>query len=64
MVYIVIMSRFATGFWGVVGVLILKKSWRRAYFLFVDRSKDRVLVLVELKMASVKNMIKGNCIDE
>ncbi|XVF28990.1 hypothetical protein REPUB_Repub15cG0081000 [Reevesia pubescens] len=62
--YIVIMSGFATGFWGVVGVLIFKKSWRHAYFLFVDKSKDRVLVFVALKMASVKNMIKGNCIDE
>ncbi|XWS37837.1 hypothetical protein CRYUN_Cryun19dG0079600 [Craigia yunnanensis] len=62
--YIVIMSGFATGFWEVVGVLIFKKSWRHAYFLFVERSKDRVLVLVELKMARVKNMIKGNCVDE
>ncbi|OMO97850.1 hypothetical protein COLO4_14318 [Corchorus olitorius] len=56
--YIVVMSGFATGFWGVVGFLIFNKSWRRAYFLFVDRTKDRLLVLVALKMASLKKMIK------
>ncbi|XVF53600.1 hypothetical protein PTKIN_Ptkin05aG0111400 [Pterospermum kingtungense] len=58
--YFVIMSGFATGFWGVVGVLLFKRTWRHAYFLFLDRCQDRVLVLVELKMASLKNMIKGN----
>ncbi|KAK6250585.1 hypothetical protein SCA6_004590, partial [Theobroma cacao] len=62
--FIVIMSGFATGFWGVVGVLIFKKSWRHAYFLLVDRSKDWVLVYVTLKIASVKTMIKGNRTDE
>ncbi|XP_017972885.1 PREDICTED: probable LRR receptor-like serine/threonine-protein kinase At4g36180 [Theobroma cacao] len=62
--FIVIMSGFATGFWGVVGVLIFKKSWRHAYFLLVDRSKDWVLVHVTLKIASVRNMIKGNRTDE
>ncbi|KAK6262330.1 hypothetical protein QUC31_008146 [Theobroma cacao] len=62
--YIVIMSGYATGFWGVVAALIFKKSWRHAYFLFVDKCKDWVLVLVALKMASVKNLIKGNRTDE
>lgn len=60
--YIVIMSGFATGFWGVVGVLVFNKSWRHAYFRFVDRSKDRLLLLVEIKMASFRNKIKGICI--
>ncbi|KAK6275547.1 hypothetical protein POUND7_005256 [Theobroma cacao] len=62
--YIVIMSGYATGFWGVVAALIFEKSWRHAYFLFVDKCKDWVLVLVALKMASVKNLIKGNRTDE
>ncbi|OMO97851.1 hypothetical protein COLO4_14319 [Corchorus olitorius] len=59
--YIVIMSGFATGFWGVVGCLIFKKSWRHAYFQFVDRSKEWLLVHVTLKMTSFNNRIKGNC---
>ncbi|CAL5343994.1 hypothetical protein CsSME_00029167 [Camellia sinensis var. sinensis] len=35
--YLVIMSGYATGLWGVIGVLLLKKNWRHAYFQFVAR---------------------------
>ncbi|KAH7518888.1 hypothetical protein FEM48_Zijuj09G0218800 [Ziziphus jujuba var. spinosa] len=31
---------FFVGFWGVCGTLIIKRSWRIAYFEFVDRVKD------------------------
>ncbi|GLT99884.1 hypothetical protein SLE2022_172910 [Rubroshorea leprosula] len=34
--YIVVMLGFATGFWGVVGTLIFVKTWRYAYFRWVD----------------------------
>ncbi|KAL3809833.1 hypothetical protein ACJIZ3_000086 [Penstemon smallii] len=27
---------FAVGFWGVIGTLVLKRSWRHVYFEFVD----------------------------
>ncbi|KAI8007250.1 Receptor-like protein EIX2 [Camellia lanceoleosa] len=30
--YLVIMSGYATGLWGVIGVLLFKKNWRHAYF--------------------------------
>ncbi|KAK0589303.1 hypothetical protein LWI29_012400 [Acer saccharum] len=29
---------FIVGFWGVCGTLIIKKSWRYAYFQFLDRT--------------------------
>ncbi|KAI3468600.1 hypothetical protein Pfo_025263 [Paulownia fortunei] len=34
--YAVIIGGFATGFWGVIGVLVFKTSWRQAYFQFVE----------------------------
>ncbi|KAL9237809.1 hypothetical protein vseg_012313 [Gypsophila vaccaria] len=34
--YLVIMAGVATGFWGVVGTLVLKKRWREAYFGLVE----------------------------
>ncbi|RVW30201.1 hypothetical protein CK203_108981 [Vitis vinifera] len=34
------------GFWGVFGPLIINRSWRRAYFRFLDEMKDRVMVVI------------------
>ncbi|CBI22612.3 unnamed protein product, partial [Vitis vinifera] len=34
---------FIIGFWGVCGTLILKTSWRIAYFEFVTKAKDYLL---------------------
>lgn len=31
---------FIVGFWGVCGTLVIKKSWRHAYFRFVERMTD------------------------
>ncbi|EXC07674.1 LRR receptor-like serine/threonine-protein kinase GSO1 [Morus notabilis] len=35
---------FFVGFWGVCGTLIVKQSWREAYFGFVERVKNIVVV--------------------
>ncbi|XP_010034664.1 receptor-like protein EIX2 [Eucalyptus grandis] len=35
---------FSVGFWGVCGTLILKKSWRDAYYGYVDRMKNKLIV--------------------
>ncbi|GLT33099.1 hypothetical protein SLA2020_077130 [Shorea laevis] len=34
---------FIAGFWGVCGTLVVKKSWRHAYFRFLNKAKDRFL---------------------
>ncbi|XP_021800209.1 probable LRR receptor-like serine/threonine-protein kinase At4g36180 isoform X3 [Prunus avium] len=34
---------FCAGFWGVFGTLAMKRSWRHAYFHFLDKVKDAVL---------------------
>ena len=39
--YVSVVLGFITGFWGVVGTLILNKSLRVAYFRFLDDFKDR-----------------------
>ncbi|KAK9937244.1 hypothetical protein M0R45_014047 [Rubus argutus] len=42
---------FVIGFWGVCGALILKRSWRYAYFQFFDNMKDKVALAIALKIA-------------
>ncbi|CAL8168779.1 unnamed protein product [Prunus armeniaca] len=37
---------FCAGFWGVFGTLAMKRSWRHAYFHFLDIVKDAVLDFV------------------
>ncbi|KAI3409021.1 uncharacterized protein J3R85_019901 [Psidium guajava] len=37
---------FFVGFWGVCGTLIIKKSWREAYYGFADRMKNKLVALM------------------
>ncbi|GKV48972.1 hypothetical protein SLEP1_g55745 [Rubroshorea leprosula] len=62
--YIVVMLGFSTGFWGVVGTLILVKSWRYAYFQWVDDVQHWILVVITLKVAQFKKMFNGNRDDQ
>ncbi|GKU93305.1 hypothetical protein SLEP1_g6910 [Rubroshorea leprosula] len=62
--YIVVMLGFSTGFWGVVGTLILVKSWRYAYFQWVDDVQHWILVVITLKVAQFKKMFNGNQDDQ
>ncbi|XP_065620143.1 receptor-like protein EIX1 [Quercus suber] len=49
---------FVVGFWSVCGTLLLKKSWRHCYFRFYDDIKDRISLLIALKVVHLK-MIFG-----
>ncbi|GLT31282.1 hypothetical protein SLA2020_060290 [Shorea laevis] len=62
--YIVVMLGFATGFWGVVGTLIFVKSWRYAYFQWVDDIKHWNLVVILWKVVQFKRMFNGNLDDQ
>ncbi|KAI5332363.1 hypothetical protein L3X38_022492 [Prunus dulcis] len=42
---------FIIGFWAVCGTLVLKKSWRHAYFKFFDNVKEKVALIIALKVA-------------
>ena len=39
---------FVFGFWGVCGTLVLKSSWRHAYFQFLERMGDRIFVTIAI----------------
>ncbi|PRQ30201.1 putative non-specific serine/threonine protein kinase [Rosa chinensis] len=52
--YISVVLGFVIGFWGVCGTLILKKSWRYAYFQFFDNIKEKVILAIALKVARLQ----------
>ncbi|XP_052622647.1 receptor-like protein 46 [Lactuca sativa] len=52
--YLDIMSGFATGFWGVIGVLLLKKHWRHKIFMFAEETMDRIYIAVVVTIAKMK----------
>ncbi|PRQ54569.1 putative non-specific serine/threonine protein kinase [Rosa chinensis] len=45
---------FIIGFWSVCGTLILKKSWRYAYFQFFYHIKEKVALAIALKVARLE----------
>ncbi|KAM1638528.1 hypothetical protein ACFX13_008611 [Malus domestica] len=55
--YVSVVLGFIVGFWGVCGTLILKISWRYAYFQFFDDIKDKVALAIALKVAHFKRFL-------
>ncbi|KAJ9683270.1 hypothetical protein PVL29_019030 [Vitis rotundifolia] len=49
---------FVVGFWAVFGPLIINRSWRRAYFRFLDEMKDRVMVVITVNVARLQKKCK------
>ncbi|XP_074318001.1 receptor-like protein EIX2 [Silene latifolia] len=52
-VYISVVLGFIFGFWGVCGTLVVKTSWRHAFFRFYDNIKDWIYVMVVVNKARV-----------
>ncbi|KAL6201698.1 hypothetical protein ACLB2K_025410 [Fragaria x ananassa] len=48
---------FIIGFWSVCGTLILKKSWRYAYFQFFDHIKEKIALAIALRVARFQRRI-------
>ncbi|KAL6199940.1 hypothetical protein ACLB2K_029722 [Fragaria x ananassa] len=42
---------FIIGFWSVCGTLVMKKSWRYAYFLFFDKIQERAELFIAVRVA-------------
>jgi EIX receptor 1/2 len=61
--YATIAIGFIVGFWGVCGSLLLKSSWRDAYFQFLDKMGDR-LVTITTKKAKLLRNFKSQCYQE
>ncbi|KAM0042311.1 putative non-specific serine/threonine protein kinase [Helianthus debilis subsp. tardiflorus] len=52
--YLDITCGFATGFWGIIGVLAFKKQWRRKLFMIAEVTKDKVYVVVAVRISKIK----------
>ncbi|KAH7853514.1 hypothetical protein Vadar_003432 [Vaccinium darrowii] len=52
--YIAMMSGYATGLCGFIGVLMLKKAWRHSYFQFVEMVNDMVLLVIAIGVGRLK----------
>ena len=52
--YVSIGLGFVVGFWSVCCTLVVKKSWRHWYFQFCDDIKDRISLIVALKVVHLK----------
>ncbi|XP_059436270.1 receptor-like protein EIX1 [Corylus avellana] len=57
--YISMTTGFIVGFWGVCGTLIIKTSWRQAYFRSFDNLKDKIIVLVMVKIVRLLRKVKS-----
>jgi EIX receptor 1/2 len=44
---------FIVGFWGVCGSLLLKSSWRHAYFQYLERIRDRLYKIKDISKAKL-----------
>lgn len=58
--WIIVMVGYGLGFWGVVGPLILKRSWRSAYFQFMYETKDKIYVTILVNITRLKQRMGGN----
>ncbi|XP_062147861.1 receptor-like protein EIX2 [Alnus glutinosa] len=56
--YTSIAMGFIVGFWRVCGSLVVKSSWRHAYFQFMDRMGDKLYVTIAINMAKVLRNFK------
>nr|XP_043619143.1 receptor-like protein 49 [Erigeron canadensis] len=52
--YLDIIGGFATGFWGIIGVLVFKKRWRQKLFIFSERTMDKIYVAFVVRVAKIK----------
>ncbi|XAR65466.1 Non-specific serine/threonine protein kinase [Bertholletia excelsa] len=49
---------FVTGFWGVCGAILLSRSWRHAYFHFLDRSMNYLQVTMAVHMTKLLRKLR------
>ncbi|XP_052622731.1 receptor-like protein 48 [Lactuca sativa] len=61
--YANIICGFATGFCGIIGVLLFKKQWRRNLFMFAEETMDTIYVAVVVRVRKMKILRKRNHIE-
>ncbi|XP_062162226.1 receptor-like protein EIX2 [Alnus glutinosa] len=56
--YVSMVAGFIFGFWGICGTLIIKTSWRHAYFRSFDNLKDKIAMFVVVKIVHLLRKVK------
>ncbi|KAM7489919.1 hypothetical protein LguiB_027403 [Lonicera macranthoides] len=49
--YVSVVPGFAIGFWGFIGPLMFRSTWRYAYFKLLDKIQDPIYVTISVNMA-------------
>ncbi|TKY53647.1 Leucine-rich repeat-containing protein 58 [Spatholobus suberectus] len=62
--FFVIALGYAIGFWAVIGSLLMKRSWRLAYFQFIDESTQRINGSWAIHLANFKERFTENPVAE
>ncbi|CAJ1953034.1 unnamed protein product [Sphenostylis stenocarpa] len=57
--YMILGLGFFTGFWGLLGPILLCRAWRFAYVKFLDRVVDYILVMVEVNVGKFHRWLKA-----
>ncbi|CAI9276839.1 unnamed protein product [Lactuca saligna] len=52
--YVDIICGFATGFWGVIGVLLFKKQWRQKLFMFAEETINNIYIAMVVRVVKMK----------
>ncbi|KAI6686678.1 hypothetical protein NL676_032591 [Syzygium grande] len=50
---------FVVGFWSVCGTLVIKTSWRQAYFSFIDKMKEKLYLVIQLNTARLRRNLEN-----
>lgn len=51
---------FVLSLWVVLCLLLFKTSWRKSYFMFVDRQQKKIYVSVKIRCAVLKRKLGAN----
>ncbi|XP_028773179.1 receptor-like protein EIX1 [Neltuma alba] len=50
---------FVVGFWGIFGPILFNRSWRHAYFKFLNNLTDSIYVMVVMKVTKCNRWLRG-----
>ena len=56
--YVSVTLGFVVGFWGVVGTMVLNRSWRFSYFKFLNNFKDKLYVTEAVIMVRLQRQLQ------
>ncbi|KAM7499937.1 hypothetical protein LguiA_024351 [Lonicera macranthoides] len=57
--YISVVFGFIVGFWGFLGPILLRRTWRHAYFSFLEKIKDWIFVTPAVNIARLRRKLKN-----